>query len=366
MEGIVKRLIKLSQKGKVPPHKVLIYPTNRCNLNCPFCFQRLNPYDYSKDLPHERWIELTEELCSMGTDVIQISGGGEPMIVPNTTLKMMEIIKKNGTTGRLVNNGTLWSQDDIKKVVDMEWDNLIFSVDGATPEVNDKSRGVPGVFEKIIKNIRLFDGTKKNANASNPRLEFSTVVSKFNFSQIGQIIELAHGLGVSNITFEPVFVSNPSVEELKVSQKERDFIIEKIGEWKNLAGSLGVSTNLDDVFEVRELEKTGDLKEKIFQLSKIESGNPFLRIPCFEPWIWPKIEADGRVGPCSTIFLSDFCKKEVSVRDRSFENVWYGEEFESFRKSIISGKLPNSCANCVSTHLSWNSRIREELRKVLS
>jgi len=106
MERIVSRLIEWVKGRKAPPHRVLIYPTNRCNLRCPFCFQRLEPYDYSKDLSHERWLELTEELCDMGTDVIQISGGGEPLMVPETTIKMMEITKAHGVTGRLVNNGT--------------------------------------------------------------------------------------------------------------------------------------------------------------------------------------------------------------------------------------------------------------------
>lgn len=366
MKEIIRRLFEWSRGKKAPPHKVLIYPTSRCNLRCPFCFQRLNPYDHSKDLPKERWIELTKELCEMGVDIIQISGGGEPMVVADTTLKMMEIIKEYGVTGRIVSNGTLWRENDIKKVIEIEWDNVIFSVDGATPEVNDKSRGVKGTFKKIVKNIKIFNHFKKVLKKDIPFLEFSTVVSKINYFQLGEIIKLAHKLGVSNITFEPVFVSNPNVEKLKVSKKERDFIMKKIPKWKKLADSLGVSTNLDALFEVKEIEKTGELKEKIFEISKTETfSHPFLSIPCYEPWIWPKIEADGRVGPCSTIFLSDFCKKEVSVRKRSFKNVWYGEEFDAFRKMIISGNLFDACANCVSTHLFWNSRIREELKKVL-
>jgi len=365
MESITHRLAEWARGRKAPPHKVLIYPTNRCNLKCPFCFQRLEPYDYSKDLPRQRWFELTEELCKMGVDIIQISGGGEPMIVPDTTLNMMEIIKDHGIVGRIVNNGTLWKEEDVKRAVEIGWDNVIFSVDGATPEVNDRSRGVDGTLNKTVKSIEIFNQYKKRLGVGAPLLEFSTVVSKFNFSQLGEIITLAHRLKVCNITFEPVFVSNPSVEELKVSQRGREFIMGKIGYWKKLSKSLGVSTNLDDVFEVGEIEKTGNLKEKILEISKSEVSHPFLRIPCFEPWIWPKIEADGRVGPCSTIFLSDFCKKDVNVNKRSFEDVWYGEQFNEFRKSVICGNLFEACANCVSTHLSWNSRIREELGKVL-
>jgi len=365
MEKIISRLIKWAKGRRAPPERVLIYPTNRCNLKCPFCFQRLNPYDYSRDLPHERWSELTKELCAMGVDTIQISGGGDPLMIPKTTLEMMKIIKGYDTTGRIVNNGTLWHEKDIKRTVEIGWDNVIFSVDGATSEVNDKSRGVKGVFQKIIRNIRLFNHYKKLLDKEVPFLEFSTVVSKINFFQLDKIIKLAHDLNVSNITFEPVFVSNPDVEKLKVSETGRNFILSKIPEWKNLADSLEVSTNLDALFEVREIEKTGKLKEKIFEISKIKASHPFLRIPCFESWIWPKIEADGKVGPCSTIYLSDFCKKEVNVRNKSFEDIWYGEEFEAFRNLLKSGKLFEACTNCVSTHLYLNTKIREELSKRL-
>lgn len=364
MEQIISRLVEWSKGRRSPPQKVLVYPTNRCNLKCPFCFQRLEPYDYSKDLPHERWIKITKELCEMGVDVLQISGGGEPMMRAETTLKMMKIIKDYGSTGRLVTNGTLWKEDYIKMVVEAGWDNVIFSVDGADAETNDKSRGVKGTLQKIIKAIKLFNHYKKLLRKETPFLEFSTVVSKINFSQLGEIIKLANDLKISNITFEPVFVSNPDVERLKVSEKERNFILSKIPEWIKLADSFGISTNLNALFEIKELEKTGMLKEKIFEISK-GASHPFLRIPCFEPWIWPKIEADGRVGPCSTIFLSDFCKKEINVRERDFEDIWYGEEFNKFRKMIISGNLFEACANCVSTHLYWNRKIREELRKVL-
>jgi len=103
-KSVLTRLENWSNSVNQPPERVLIYPTNRCNLRCRFCYQRLNPYDFSKDLPKQRWIELTKELCEIGVDIIQISGGGEPLIVKDTVLEMMKIIKKYKKTGRLVNN----------------------------------------------------------------------------------------------------------------------------------------------------------------------------------------------------------------------------------------------------------------------
>ena len=48
-EGIIQRLIRWTNGKKAPPQRVLIYPTNKCNLKCPFCFLRLSPYDVSKE-----------------------------------------------------------------------------------------------------------------------------------------------------------------------------------------------------------------------------------------------------------------------------------------------------------------------------
>jgi len=362
---VIDRLIKWAKGKKAPPHKVLIYPTNRCNLKCPFCFLRLNPYDVSKDMPKEKWLEVTKELCEMGVDVLQISGGGEPLMVPETTLAMMKIIKDYEVTGRLVNNGTLWKEEYVKEVVEIGWDHVIFSVDGPDAKTQDKSRGVKGVFEKNVKAISTFKKYKKLLNSEKPLLEFSTVLTNINYKKLGKIIKLASKLGVENITFEPVFVTNPNVKKLKLNEKQREWLMKEIPKLKALATSLGVSTNLDSLVEIGEIEKTGELKEKIVGDIKVEK-NKFLNLPCYEPWLWPKIEANGEVGPCSSIFLSNFYGKEINVKNKSFEEMWYGWEFENFRKMIMEGKLLDACSNCVSTHIPTNKAIREELRKVLS
>jgi radical SAM protein with 4Fe4S-binding SPASM domain len=136
--------------------------------------------------------------------------------------------------------------------------------------------------------------------------------------------------------------------------------MEKIPELKELSEELGVMANWDALVEVKDIEKTGRLREKILERAK---PRDFLSLPCYEPWLWPKIEPNGEIGPCSTIFLSHFCGREVSVRSKSFDEIWRGEEFQRFRKAITEGRLPESCANCVSTHLALNSQIREGLRK---
>lgn len=357
----IERIIKWAKGGKAPPHKVLIYPTNKCNLKCPFCFLRLNPYNQKKEMSKERWIEITKELCEMGVDILQISGGGEPLFRKEVTFEMMNLIKYYGKTGRLVNNGTLWKKKDVKELINIRWDNVIFSLDGPESKINDKSRGIIGTFEKIVKNIRLFSHYKELINSEKPMLEFSTVLTRMNYKKIDELIKLAHKIGVKNITIEPVFVSNPNVEKIKLSKKQREWFTKKIPELKNTAESLSISTNLDSLQKLK-IEKTGELKEKILENSKPKG---FLDLPCYEPWLWPKIEANGEIGPCSTIFLSNFYGSEISVKNKNFREIWYGKEFNDFRRVIFEGRITEACSNCVSTHIPTNKAIREEIRKFI-
>jgi MoaA/NifB/PqqE/SkfB family radical SAM enzyme len=187
-------------------------------------------------------------------------------------------------------------------------------------------------------------------------------LTKINYKKIDELIRLAHNIEVKNITIEPVFVSNTTVKKLKLNEGQRKWFTGKIPGLKKLAESLMISTNLDSLKQI-EIEKTGELKEKILESSKPRG---FLDLPCYEPWLWPKIEANGEVGPCSTIFLSNFYGREISVNNKNFSAIWYGEEFENFRRLILQGNVIESCSNCVSTHIPTNRKIKEEIKKLIS
>ena len=361
-DAVIEKLEKWGEGKKAAPHKVHLYPTNRCNLRCPFCYQQLNPYDYSDVMPKEKWVSIIQELGEMGTDIIRISGGGEPLLVPEKTLPMMEEVKNQNMRGRMTTNGTLFDENSISRTVEMGWDHMVFSVDGPDAETHDFHRGRKGAFEKVTENIRKFEEEKRKNEKKTPSLEFSSVLSSKNWKKVPETIKLAKELGVDVITFEPLFVSNPKVEDLKLSKRERKKFLKKAPKWKDLAESIGIYTNIDTVIDVGEVEKTGNLKEEIIERSEEnlqkneKSENPFLSLPCYEAWLWPKIEANGDVGPCSTNLLN------ANIKGKSFKDVWYGKEFKNFRKLIKEKRLPSGCENCVSTHIPLNKEIRRKLK----
>ncbi len=359
-EDLIQRLSQWADGRPMAPQRVLMYPTNRCNLRCRFCYQELSPYDYADTMPKSKWLALTSELCEMGAQTLQISGGGESLVVKDIVLDMMRIIKQSSTEGRIVTNGTLWTGAMVEELIELQWNYVISSIDGPNAEIHDWLRGVPGSFDKTCAGIRMFTEEKERRGTEVPVLEFSSVITNRNYRTAPDIVRLAHSLGVKVITFEPVFVSNPFVHKIKLSKKQnREYMTDIAHQARVLADSLGIHTNLQTVTEIKELNKTGDLKEKILdddQKVVREKDNPFYNLLCYEPWCWPKIEANGEVGPCSSITLDD-----VNIKEVTFSDLWHGRPFESFRRTIMERKLHDACSNCVSTHVPLNKEIRASL-----
>jgi len=368
-EKILKSLIYWSKGIKQPPDQVQIYPTNKCNLNCLFCCQQLGEYNIHKDVTKKKWLEVAEELCTMGVKNILISGGGEPLL-SNATIEMMELFKKNNVIGRMIHNGTLWTDTLINRTISIGWDSLIFSIDGLE-KTHDFLRGKKDSFSKIIENIRRFNYIKLKLNKIKPIIETTTVLTVYNYKEIPNFVMFADSLDIKNITVEPVCVNNPSVEKMKLNKEQRTEFLEKIlPKAEKIAKQRGISTNFHKLKEVKVIEKTGNLKDEILKGNKQinqetfiknlpESLKRFINLPCYEPWLWPKIEANGEVWPCSTVPLKE------NIKEKSFREIWYGSEFAKFRDRIMNKDLPESCSNCVLTHLETNSKIRNPLLNLI-
>lgn len=365
MKSVVERLSRWAMGEAAGPQFVQIYPTNKCNLRCLFCYQTLERYDLADVVPRERWFEAARELCGMGVEEALISGGGEPLCEKALTMGLMRILKDAGVKGRLITNGTLWSIRTIGETVEMRWDSVVFSIDGARPRTHDALRLSEGSFARAVKNVKRFREAKQVLGSDLPNVELTFVLTNTNFREAPDYVRLGAENGAGCVTVEPVCVNNPETEDLKLSQAEREeFFAEVLPTAEEEARAAGIFTNFHKLRAVKVIEKTGDLRGVIEERKPREAGGGipegfdrrFLSLPCYEPWVWPKIEANGEVWPCSTSPL------RANIRKRSFEEIWTGPELRKFRGEMLDGKLSESCGNCVLTHLYTHGEMAAGLR----
>lgn len=353
MEEKVRRLLEWANGKKNFPITLELNITNKCNLKCIFCWQRGSRINYD-ELPLKEWRRIVREAGKIGVKEIRIPGSGEPMMRKDVVLSIVEEAHPFGMSTLLITNGTLFDERTIKRMVG-RIDNVTFSIDAPNPRINDYLRG-EGAFKKASKAIKEFNRWKRRLKEEKPFLRINVVITNKNHDELHMMVELAHELGCGAVSFQPMTVFSKQGEELKLSKDQLEKLPLHVEKAIEISKKYGVYTNLNEFMRV-ESEKSNQMDELIKgEIKGIPS--PFFSSPCFEPWYNMVIMPDGSVGPCS-VFGGD----GENIKNKTLEEVWFGEYFDGIRKRLLSKKLFSFCKNCCVPVFEENRRLRRELLK---
>lgn len=357
MDEKIRRLAGWADGKKEMPFSIELSPTLKCNLNCLFCWRYGKKINYGNELTLEEYRRILKEAHQLKVKEIRIIGGGEPMLKKDT-FEVMKEVKKYGMFGYICTNGSLFSEDVIKTLVEIGWDHVKISLHGPNKKIqNLLAQGKS--FEKVVKNIKSFVKWKKKLKTQKPKIEIGLVLNSLNFREIVPMVKMAKKLNVQAFFIEPITVYTEKGGELKLKKEEA----EEFKEIAKKAYSLveGLETNLQQFFSSELIEKTGKMTEKIEKIRK-SAREDFLSIPCFEPWWRMGIRTDGWTCPCG--FLDQDTIE--NVREKSLREIWFGEYFDGRRKQLLQKDMPEYCQKCCTTLVQYNQIIREELSKLIS
>lgn len=178
--------------------------TEKCNLRCGHCYQA--NYNDQNEMSIEDLKGVADKLFhtlrkwdKKGRIALT---GGEPLLSPKLFplikyLEKSDEIEKIGilTNGTLINEETI---DNIKEITKLHY--IQVSLDGATPETNDRIRG-KGSFHKALKAIRLLNQAGRlYYNGITVRLMFT--LHKGNVNEISRLIDLSISEDIDGLTFE--------------------------------------------------------------------------------------------------------------------------------------------------------------------
>ncbi len=109
--------------------------------------------------------------------------GGEPLLHPKIN-KMIERFHNEGFKTSIITNGYLMPTK-YKELINVGLNQVIFSLDGSTPETHNKARGLDGLFLKVVEGMKLLKEKNPQIN-----IRVNTVVSKFNIDDLINILNL--------------------------------------------------------------------------------------------------------------------------------------------------------------------------------
>lgn len=357
----LRRLLQW-QAGENPPPgptKLVLFPTNICNLRCIHCWQRWADYDktYETELSDERLLHLVDEAAAIGVQEWYFVGGGDPMGRSKLIMKMCRRIREHGMNGTLHTNGTLFKPEMLEQLVDTQWHEVCVSLDGPNQEINDyiRTKG----FEKAIGAVRRLSELKRAKNVESPKLDLHVAVTKLTYNKITDFVELAHSLGPDvSVQLNGLIVQGEASAELDLTTEQKDAYPGHVREGLERARVLGVSNNFEFYLDKEIILDGMDMHR---DYTHVMSGG-LVPSMCYEPWSSLSMLPDGSVGPCCA--WSD--DAALSIKDHTLAEVWNGAYMNKVREGMLTGHPPEYCRRCPSSLYAFKERRRKLFKRQLT
>jgi len=391
------------------PVQLFLEVSSRCNLRCKKCGFAWDP-SLAKNGRDLSWPILArmDEFFAAAVEVYTF-GYGEMFLYPELA-PLVTVLKNHGCRTSGITNGVLIRPADVVWLVATGYDQLTFSIDGATEATMDKLRGAS--LAKILHVLELIHAEKERRKSEVPRIVVNFVAQNDNFQELPDLARRLAPLGIYFFGVNPLhhFVVPDAgyaqyYEEFRLSRVARaDFeplvddarrVLEASGttfqnfvnpdfEWPaKPAGTDTVALHnrtlpeppapaelptqlATQASETAALAPPAAPEEPSVPAPPVPT-NPETGLPlmyCHYPWTTLYLSAAGKARVCC--FMSVHEDLGEFTGDANVGAAWNGPQLRSVREHIRDGRVHPACMQCVShktyeVHSSAMNPIRTEL-----
>ena len=293
---------------------------NDCNLNCIYCG---HPNNAASKMSLESFKYLVDSLPKLKH--VDLTPYGEPFLNPQF-LDMVEYLRRRNIGVSFDDNFTLLSERDINALIKLEVDTISISLDAANKETYIKLRG-KDYFDRIVDNIDLFQELKAKENRQKPNLIMNSTITRFNYKETLDFIELARSLDIRAVVIGKVLWANN-----KLSMKDDE--LKSFVTIKKEAIKLAIKYNIFVAF----IHFDGK-KNTIKSCPKIRGAGG--------GWV----TFDGDYYPCCLMFQKrdrETIKPHIFINlfEKKFKDLENSERYKQFYREVEGNKMPFLCKKC--------------------
>src|SRR6185436_18626312 len=168
------------------PRLVFWEVTKGCNLRCIHCRATATELASPTDLPTSTSLDIIRQIAEYANPILVLSGG-EPLYRTDI-FQLARYGTDLGLRVALATNGTLVTKEIAKKIVDSGVKRVSISLDGATPDIHDSFRGIPGAFDAAVYGFR-------NLKELGMPVQINMTVARHNAKQLPEVLEMVRNLG---------------------------------------------------------------------------------------------------------------------------------------------------------------------------
>ncbi len=344
----IPRLLWRDGRAFLPIH-MLMEVTYRCNLRCNFCQYldiiegKAQPFGPSpRDIGLE---DLKRRIDELPRGRLITFAGGETLVRRD----FPELLAHAGRQHRthVITNGALVSEEVALAYVDLAprrvWQNGLVLVEVSLQgdeAVHDRVVQRPGSWRRAVQGMEHMVRARRQARRSFPKLDLKLVVTRDTVSSMVDFVRLGKRLGVDLINFlaEHDLVANAAggeLDHLRRAQRapegvDPDFLRRQLIRCYELERELGVQIRLTPHVPVEEFVRHYTPGRALDPAEYVCEGT----------WSRLAVAADGRYAPmCHYAATGD-------MRRQPIEEVWNGERFRAFRRSVQRDRIYPGCNGC--------------------
>lgn len=316
------------------PMEIMSTITNACNIGCRSC-------DIWKAGDWKQNEKRMKEVVDLFPYLEQVSWlGGETFLYRGFEDILEEGFKYKNMEQTILTNGLLLTKSVLEKILDQKV-VLWISIDAGKKETYEYlKRGAS--WDKLCKNLEMVkevkEARKNSGNKMNMKTLFNAVISKSNYKEMMDMLEMAKRYSFDRIRFQPIFGSGEENIFLNKNIEAVNHIYDLLDLVKARAEEYGIEVVLDSLFPRREYPIYRDLNMKY-----VEDNNYSVRktankiINCESPWKRIVMDSKGTMRMCinSNDYLGDSEKETI-------ETFWNNEGMQTYRKYF--GKMMMACS----------------------
>jgi MoaA/NifB/PqqE/SkfB family radical SAM enzyme len=327
--------LRLGSKIEKPlcgPIHGTFYTTYSCDLRCHFCDLPYRHIEYKKagrrELGLAEKLQIVEDFASIGTTAIGFTGG-EPMLDPDTPA-LIERAVNLGILTHLSTNGFAFKSGQMTEdLFDLGLHGVSISIDGARRATHNRIRGSKKNYDDVLTSLRNLIAVRKD-HANKMSITTTTVITRENYSEIPELVDMLIEMEVDQIGFMPV---QDIGLDYDVDRRSRNFMVREAGELDRVVD-----------FLIEKKRKTDRIENTVSYLrlfKKAFRGEP-LPIQCYAGYNTLAVDSWGDIYPCFP--WAEMRRSAANTRDITLRDFW------NTNASIVMRKQASSCRDCF-----WNN-----------
>jgi radical SAM protein with 4Fe4S-binding SPASM domain len=324
--------------------------THKCNLSCKHCYSNSGSTGEA-ELTTEEAINVVDQLADFGVTALAFSGG-EPLSRKDFFEVASHAVKR-GLYVSVATNGTLLTEENVKKLKQAKINYVEVSIDGATAKTHDAFRGVPGAFDKAVAGL-------KTCVEADLCACIATTATKSNIAEMPGILDLAEEIGAERFTYFNFIPTGRGKEhyDQDLSPEEREKLMLYLLDRMSKGYKVTILTTAPQLARVA-LQCQGPGDEATMSMAHMQTVKVSKKaVPladfiggCGAGRLYCSLSPQGDVHPC--VF---FPVNVGNLKKQKFGDVWLNSEL--FNTLRDREKLKGTCGKCSYKYICGGCRAR--------